>query len=380
MNWLAWKMLTGDRTKYFGIVFGVAFGSLLIAQQSSIFVGLMRRTSHSILDITEPDIWVLDKYGENIDEIQPMPNNRLFQVRGVNGVEWAVKLYKGLVRVRQQDGDFRQAILVGIDDASLTGAPRRMVKGSLGDLRRPDAVIVDKAGYSLMFPGEPVELGRSVEINDHRAIIVGICEVNAPFQTFPVVFTRYSQSTQFAPRERNVMSFVLVKAGQGVNHQDLCQRISQQTNLLAMPADKFFWFNIDYYIANTGIPVNFGITVALGFLVGAAIAGQTFYLFTVENLKQFGTLKAMGVTNWRLLKMILLQAVLVGGFGYSIGIGMACSFFEIMELSGQPDLRGMYVPWQIMIITAGAVGAIVILASLLSIRRVLVLEPAAVFK
>ncbi|MBR9803292.1 ABC transporter permease, partial [bacterium] len=77
---------------------------------------------------------------------------------------------------------------------------------------------------------------------------------------------------------------------------------------------------------------------------------------------------------------ILLQAVLVGGFGYSIGIGMACSFFEIMELSGQPDLRGMYVPWQIMIITAGAVGAIVILASLLSIRRVLVLEPAAVFK
>ncbi|MBR9803455.1 ABC transporter permease, partial [bacterium] len=135
MNWLAWKMLTGDRTKYFGIVFGVAFGSLLIAQQSSIFVGLMRRTSHSILDITEPDIWVLDKYGENIDEIQPMPNNRLFQVRGVNGVEWAVKLYKGLVRVRQQDGDFRQAILVGIDDASLTGAPRRMVKGSLGDLR-----------------------------------------------------------------------------------------------------------------------------------------------------------------------------------------------------------------------------------------------------
>ena len=64
MNWIAWKMLTGDLTKYVAIVFGVAFGTLLIAQQSSIFVGLMRRTSSTILDVTEADLWVLDKRGE----------------------------------------------------------------------------------------------------------------------------------------------------------------------------------------------------------------------------------------------------------------------------------------------------------------------------
>ncbi|TWT60999.1 ABC transporter permease [Rubinisphaera italica] len=380
MRWLAWRMLTGDRTKYLGIVFGVAFGSLLIAQQSSIFVGLMRRTSHIILDVTEPDIWVLDKYGQNVDEIQPMSLNRLYQVRGVAGVDWAVKMYKGLVRMKQNDGDFRQAILIGIDDSTMIGAPKEMIQGSIADLSRPDAIIIDEAGYSLTYPNEPVELGRTMEINDHRAVIVGICKVSAPFQTFPVIFSRYSQATQYAPRERNIMSFVLVKAEPDVNKKKLCQAITDQTGLQAIQSDDFFWFNISYYIKNTGIPINFGITVMLGFIVGAAIAGQTFYLFTIENLKQFGTLKAMGVTNIRLLRMILLQALIVGTIGYSIGIAMACAFFEITGASGQADLRGMYVPWQVMLITAGAVSLIVLVASLLSIHKVLVLEPAVVFK
>ncbi|MFM8727501.1 MAG: ABC transporter permease, partial [Planctomycetaceae bacterium] len=83
MNWLAWKMLTGDRTKYLGIVFGVAFGTLLIAQQSSIFVGLMRRTSSQIIDITSADLWVMDQRQRNVDDIRPMPDSRLGRVRGV---------------------------------------------------------------------------------------------------------------------------------------------------------------------------------------------------------------------------------------------------------------------------------------------------------
>ncbi len=387
MNWLAWKMLTGDRTKYWGIVFGVAFGSLLIAQQASIFVGLMRRTSSVIIDITAPDIWVLDERGQNLDEIRPLPDSRLYQVRGIEGVEWAVRLYKGLVRVRvannsqqSDDGNFRQVILLGVDDASLVGVPRTMILGKMEDIRRPDGIFIDEAGYRLLFPNEPLQLGKTLEMNDHRGVIVGICQAHAPFQTFPVVYTRYSQATQFAPRERNLLSFILVKAAEGTNVKDLCHRIDKNPDLQALTTDDFFWFNIWYYIENTGIPVNFGITVGLGFFVGAAVAGQTFYLFTVENLKQFGNLKAMGVSNGRLVGMILFQAAVVGVMGFALGIGMACAFFVITDLSGQPDLRGMYVPWQVIVIAACAVGAIVILASLLSIRKVLVLEQAMVFK
>jgi len=211
-------------------------------------------------------------------------------------------------------------------------------------------------------------------------VVVGICRVTPPFQTFPVIYTRYSQAVQFMPPQRNTLSFILARAERGQQPQQLAQRISRQTGLKALTWDEFFWLNIGYYIENTGIPVNFGITVTLGFIVGGAIAGQTFYLFTLENLRQFGSLKAMGVTNFRLIGMILLQASIVGIMGYGIGLGGSALFFELMERSGQADLRGMWVPWQVAVIAAAAVGVIIVLSSLLSLRRVLVLEPAMVFR
>ena len=378
MNWIAWKMLTGDRTKYLGIVFGVAFGSVLIAHQTSIFVSLMKRTGSQILDITEPDLWVLDKELQSVDEGRTLPETDVYRVRGVPGVEWAVRLFKGQVTARTPGGIYRQCILMGLDDATLIGAPRTMLLGTLADLRRPVALIVDAAGYSYLFPGEPLELGKTIEINDHRGVIVGICETSPPFITFPIVFARYSTATLVAPKERNTLGFVLTKAAPGQSIPELCRRIEATTELKAMSQLEFVWLTVGYYLKTTGIPVNFGITVMLGFVVGTAIAGQTFYLFTIENLKQFGNLKAMGVSNGRIVGMILFQGAIVGVIGFGIGMGLSAAFFE-----GTKDivhLKGFAMPWQVMAMTAVTVIIIVGLASLLSIRKVLVLEPAVVFK
>ena len=134
---------------------------------------------------------------------------------------------------------------------------------------------------------------------------------------------------------------------------------------------------IRHFLAKTGIPVNFAITVFLGFLVGTAIAGQTFYLFTVENIRQFGALKAMGTSNWTILLMVLFQAVQVGVVGYGIGVGLAALFGWASR--GFTKLA-FFMPWQVLAITAVAVFFIVLLASLLSIRRVLVVDPAIVFR
>jgi putative ABC transport system permease protein len=378
MTWIALKMLTGDRNKYFGIIFGVMFASLLIAHQISIFVGIMSRTTSQIQDVLEADVWVMDNKVRYVDEIPSLQDTVLHRVRGVPGVEWAVRLYKGTARARLDDGNFRQVILMGLDDATLVGAPREMVLGSLADLRRPDAVILDEAGYTYMWPGQPFRLGKILEMNDRRAVVVGICKASAPFQTLPVVYTRYSQAVQFAPRERNLMSVVLARSRADVPVDELCRRIERQTGYAALTGDQFAERTIGYYIRYTGIPVNFGITVLLGFIVGVAIAGQTFYLFTIENLRQFGALKAMGVTNGKLVGMILLQALVVGLIGYGLGMGLAAAFFE--STKNIVHLAGFFLPWQVMALTAGAVLFIVVLASLLSIRRVLVLEPAIVFR
>jgi putative ABC transport system permease protein len=171
---------------------------------------------------------------------------------------------------------------------------------------------------------------------------------------------------------------VLVHPKPSVEPAALTKRITAQTGLMALTRDDWAWATIRHYLANTGIPVNFGITVSLAFLVGAVVAGQTFYLFTIDNLKQFGALKAIGVSNRRLVGMILLQALIVGGIGYGIGMGLAAAFFETTK--DIIHLRGIVLLWPVMLGTAGAVLVIIVLASFMSIRRVLVLEPAAVFR
>jgi putative ABC transport system permease protein len=377
MGWVALKMLTGNRGKFFGIILGVSFAALLIAQQASIFCGLMLLTTSQIRDIGGAEIWVMDANVQFIDDIKPMSEVELYRVRGVKGVEWAVRLYKGLSRARLEDGNFQQIILLGLDDASMVGAPGEMLLGSIADLRRPDAIVVDEAGYRQLWPGEPLRVGKVFEMNDHRAQIVGVCKARQTFQTFPIVYARYSQATSFAPQERKVMSFILANPQPGLTAAEVCERIKAQTGLRALTQDQFAWVTIDYYLRKTGIPINFGITVLLGFIVGTAIAGQTFYLFTIENLKQFGALKAMGASNLRLLGMIMLQASVVGLIGYSLGVGAAAAFGQLTKSAAR---LAFFMPWQILVGTGIAVILISILASLLSIRRVIVLEPAIVFQ
>jgi putative ABC transport system permease protein len=236
---------------------------------------------------------------------------------------------------------------------------------------------------------EGYKLGKLFEMNDRRAVLIGVCQVSMPFMSTPILYTRYSQATLYAPRERNLLSFVLAKAADGVPPEEVCRRIEARTQanragdddrrLMALTGDQFFWKTIWYFMASTGIPVNFGITIALGFVVGVAIAGQTFYLFTLENLKQFGSLKAMGLTNRRILGMILLQALVVGLIGYGLGLGLSATYFETISRQ-KVELEGLYLYRQVVLLVAGCVAAICVLASVLSARKVLVLEPAIVFR
>jgi putative ABC transport system permease protein len=171
---------------------------------------------------------------------------------------------------------------------------------------------------------------------------------------------------------------VLADVEKGQNVYEVCRRIERQTGLRAVTGEQFEWITMRYFMEKTGIPFNFGITVALGFVVGTAIAAQTFYLFTIENIKQYGALKAMGAGNWTLMSMILLQAMLVSVIGFGLGIGAATWFGTIANAPG--SRLAFYMPLEVFVATGLAVIAIGTLSSLLSLQRVMVVEPAVVFQ
>jgi putative ABC transport system permease protein len=357
----------------------VAFAALLIAQQASIFCGIMMRTTSQIRDVKGVSIWVMNPQDEYVDDVRPISADDVTRVRGVAGVRWAVPFYKGSGQARLPDsGQFQSVILIGLDDTTLVGAPEHFTLGSREDLKEPDAVAIDESGYHFLWPEEKEFVrGKELELNDRHAVVRAVFKASQTYGTSPVVVTRLSQATQFVPAERRMLPFVLVKHQAGFSAREVARRISRLPGLKALTTEDFIWQTQMHYLTRTSLPMNFGTTVLLGFVVGAAIAGQTFYLFTLENLKQFGALKAMGLSNRRIVGMILLQAAVVAWVGYGLGVGLATLYGLLTRVK---PMMAYYMPWQVLVGTGVAVLVIAMAASLLSIRRVVVLEPAIVFR
>ena len=140
---IALKMLFGDWLKYLGLFVGIAFASLLICHQASIFLGLTLQTGSFIRDTSQADLWVMDPQVRFSQDSQPLRDTVVQQTRGIAGVEWAVPLYQAFTRGQLADGTRITMILIGLDDATLLGGPPLMEQGSLADLRRDRGVLID---------------------------------------------------------------------------------------------------------------------------------------------------------------------------------------------------------------------------------------------
>lgn len=383
MNFIALKMLVGDKLKYIALVAGVAFAALLITQQASIFNGFSLQIGQWVRDTSEGafDLWVMDDQVDFDNDFKPMADTALQRVRGVEGVEWAVPMYKNYLRVRLPDGTLVLSRIIGLDDATLTGGPADLTHGTLADLRQDRTVFVneDQAHTTLRLKrteNRPLRIGDRISVNDHDAIVAGFFRANKEFFWDPVLYTTYSRALAWAPRERKLLSYVLVKVAPGQRVEEVAQRINRLSGLKAMSNREFDTTSTDELMTRTGIKVNFGITILLGFIIGLLVAGQTFYTFVLDNLKLFGALKAMGATTLTVMRMMCLQVVTVGSIGYGLGLGVAAAvgiYFQSIGLA-------FHMSWHIPVIGGLAVVACCLVAGVLGMVRVVRLEPAAVFK
>lgn len=385
---LALKMLFGDTAKYLMLVAGLFFATFLIVQQASVFCGLMRWTTATLKNVGAP-IFIVEERVEQVNETNPMRDTDVARIRSVSAVRWAMPLYSGIQRVRLEDGSFKTVQLVGIDAASLAGAPARMVEGNLEDLRLPNTVVIDELATVRLSsnprdPKKKIKIGDQFEINDVEARVVGICKAMRSFTGGPYIWTTYERALQYTPTSRKMLTAVIAAPVQGMTSDQAAAEIQRTTGLRAYvnrdfgenPKD-FNTATVWWYVKNTGIPISFGTTVVIGFIVGVAIACQTFYAFVLDNLKHLGALKAMGMSNFRLSLMLVVQALTVGIIGFGLGL-LATSGFAMGAIeNGQPPF---YMPWQIPVAAFLAVQLICMLAALMGIIRLGLYEPAMVFR
>lgn len=379
MNWVALKMLIGDRLKYVALVAGVAFAALLITNQASILVGFAYRTGAWVRDTDVADLWVMDEQVEFTEDIKPMLETALGRVRGVEGVQWAVPLYKNFVNAQMADGTRRNVRVIGLDDATLTGGPPIMVQGSLADLRRDRGVLMNvEAPVRLdRTPGSPeVKVGDTVTLNDYEVVVVGTYRSSTEFFWEPVLYTTYSRAKFIYTDQRKTLQYVLVKVKPDADVATVAQRIFDQTGHRALTSAQFEDQTMWWILNKTGILINFGITVAMGMAIGILVAGQTFFSFVLDNLRHFAALMAMGADRYTVLRMLLVQVLVVAGLGYGLGLGGAAAAGMLFSKAG----LAFQMSWQITVAGGVAVFVCCLIAGLLGAVRVLRLEPAVVFK
>ncbi len=371
---IAYKLLVNDRSKFFALLIGVTFAVFLMVQMTSLFAGILNRSSATVNNIGA-SVWVMDPAVNNVTASIPMPDYMLDAVRSLNGVRYAVPLFLGTGQARLHDGTFQAVSIIGLDDTSLFGRPE-LAQGQIADIYGENGFIVVKDAEYGKLKSPPV--GTEFEINDNRAVVVGLARVasNGLFG-IPTLYTTYSRAIQYLPTTRFTTSYILVEPSSpaAVNH------IKAEVGKLgyrALTRDEFNQRIGDFYKYQTGVGTNLLLMTVISFIVGLSISGQTFYTFILENLEKFGALKAIGAKSSELVAMILFQATFTALTGYGIGVGL-CTLMITLAKVRLPDYAAM-ITYGNLVLALGMVLVIAAISSAIGIRRVLRIEPFDIFR
>lgn len=372
---LAIKMLIGNKASCVGIIFGIFLATLLISQQSAIFLGLVSRSYRMVTDIPAPNLWVIDPSTESDEKIRGMPKSYVDIVRSLPGIEWASPISVTYANMVTSAGIFHVGHLYGIDDATLIGAPPVIVEGTLLDLRREGSVMIDVFSANGILAATmpdgtkiPLKVGDTFEINDHHAVVVAICKVTQSFYPQPIVFTSIHQFKQFTGNDS--VGFIAAKSKPDAVMEDIIQNIDSHYMLNGLTTQALEWRMAKSFL-KTGILINFGLSVALGIIIGFSIAGQIFYIMTLQNLMYYALIKAVGGSEKLIYQMISVQTALVSVIGFLLGTGATLLWGSMVK----DTTLAFLFPWQLLVFTGFIVLIIGLFTAGLSINKVLKTDP-----
>ncbi len=371
---LAYKLVVNDKSKFTALLAGITFAVFLMMFVTSMFGGVMNHSAATVINIGAP-IWVMDPSVENPLNTVGIPDYVLDAVRSMQGVKYAVPLYSGSALLKLSDGAYQPAMIIGLDDTSLYGRPE-LIQGKIQDIYAEGGfVAVKDADFPKL--GNP-HIGTEFELNDHRAVVVGIAKVStSSLFGLPTLYTTYYRCLQYIPNPRYTISYVLI-VPQSASDIPRIKEQAKALGYLALTKDEFIGRTVDFYIFHSGFGMNLLIITAVSFIVGLSVSGQTFYTFILENLERFGALKAIGTTNRELVSIILFQAAFTSLTGYGLGVGLCVTLIGIAKLR-MPEYAAMVTAFSV-IVPFLMVVVITAISSYFGVRRVLAIEPFEIFR
>lgn len=371
---LAWKNLLHDKLRFAITVAGVAFAVTLVFLQVGLFSGLLANATVTIEHL-DADLWVTSKNTPNIDFAQTFPETALQRVRSTPGVERADNLIVWFMTMALPTGAREGALIYALEDFERWGVPWKVTSGNLEDLRRGPYFFLDSSAVRRY--GE-FAVGEYREIAGDRLKIVGRTEEAMSFTTTPIVFLDYRRAQEVNPEELGgKTTYVLVKLAPGADRTAVQAELRRR-----LPYNDVFtseeWAvrSRNYWVTSTGLGLNMMMTVFLGCLVGVVVVAQTLYASTMEHLKEFGTVKAIGGGNGRIYAILGKQASIAAVVGFLVGAAMT---LVLRPLMAKIQLNLIVEPSFAAVVFAGTL-VLCLAAALVSFRKVATIDPALVFR
>jgi putative ABC transport system permease protein len=371
---LGLKTLLHDKLRFLITVSGVAFAVTLVLVQVGLFVGLLDNSTITIRKL-EADLWITSKNSPNLDFVHQFPESNLYRARSAPGVERADNLILSFMQVSLPTGAEETTIVYAMEDFRRWGIPWNVTAGNLDDLKRGAFVMFDESAAKRF---GAFAVGDYREVNGQRLKVIGTSREAKSFTTTPLAFMDFRRAQELQPELLGgKTSYIVVKVEPGANiaavKADLAKR---------MPYNDVFtsaeWAERSrgYWIENTGLGFNAFLTVFLGCLVGVVVVAQTLYTSTMEHLKEFGTVKAIGGSNLDIYRMLGKQATVAAVVGFVLGYLPAQLLKPVIASAGlkliiAPELTGVVLLGTLVLCLASA---------LVSFRKVAGIDPALVFR
>lgn len=390
---IALKMIVADRAKFAGLLFGIAFTSFLVTFAASYFCGFMTRGFSLISENGAADVWVMDPAVDSVEQTINIPTSALSRVRSVEGVQSAVPLTLGTVDARFANGRFQTFQVIGVDDASLAGAPT-IAHADRNEMRSLGSVVVDAGGTSgklqtpslsrdqwphdgahLDAPTRELARGDELLINDRLVRVLGKSAGLPRFPPRPLLYTTISNAVRILPPEPRTLTFVMARAASGRTPQELAKRIEQHTGLRARSAADFKSDTVRWYLVNSEDVGDIAVMLTLAMTMGFGVSGVMLYMFTYENQRHYAVLKTLGASPRKLIVMVLAQSAVCSLLGTGIGLGVCGIAGEVVTKLGFPFRMMWFTP------LVGLFGVVLVgvAAAVISVVPVVKLHPAVVF-
>jgi len=370
---LARKNLLHDRIRFAITLAGVAFAVTLVLVQVGLFLGLLGKATVTI-ENSSADIWIVAKNTPNVDFGNPFPETVFLRARGVAGVERADNAIVQFVNIQLPSGATENALVYGLSDPAYWNLPWKVEAGRAEDLNR---------GYNLMMDRSAVLRFGAFDVGDYRELggrrfrIIGRSAEAESFTTTPIVFMDFGNAQSLLDQLSGQTTYVLVKVAKGFDPKEVAARLRPMFPFNNVHTrDEWAAASRGYWIESTGLGMSMGVTVFLGILVGVVIVAQTLYTSAVEHIREFGTVKAIGGSNWDIYKILGEQALIAAVCGFALGAGAS---YAVRPAMASLHLTVLLTPQFSGIVFVGTV-AMCLAAALFSFRRVALIDPALVFR